>query len=344
MAATTAPAPTTPTTPTTTTPTVLAGTDRGSTQQFQRDIQGAKARIDSMFGKDSEFAQILQQKLDLKGQEGQRAAGLGGGVSLDKMEKMLNALDELKKKGLSPEHIQAIFLAGFVKGGVEGVMQFIGDGSAEHLQKDGFEKMKQLLENDYKRSIRYVAEYTDYLQRDLRPLLDKIYDKPNVLDDWLKKIYQEDRPVLLDRTLSDEEMERLNQEGYATAVDQGRVTRGRSNPYTQVPAACDDFAFYDAEKRGVDRFSFTRIDSGVNGVPVSTGTAGVLKNAKVGTVIHMSYSGRAGENAGSGQGSHWAVYLGGGVIQDQWGTYTVAEFSKVYGNRILEAAFVHPNM
>jgi hypothetical protein len=297
-----------------------------------------------MFGKDSEFGQMLHQKLDASGQEGQRPLGLGGGVSVEKMQLMLDKLDGLKQKGLSQEHIQAIFLAGFVKGGVEGVLRFIGDGTASHLQKDGFGEMQSLLEKDYRRSIRYVAEYTDYLKRDLRPLLDKIYNKRDVLDDWLKKIKQEDSPVLLDRTLTEEELARLGQEGYAAAVNRQRVARGGSNPFSRVRAACDDFAFYDAESRGIDRFSFTRIDSGVRGKSVGTQTAEVLQNAQVGTVIHMSYSGHAGENAGSGQGSHWAVYLGGGVIQDQWGTFTVDEFSKEYGNRKYEGAFVHPNM
>jgi hypothetical protein len=168
-------------------PLVLNDVDRPAVQQFRKDIQGVKARIDSMFGKDSEFARVLQSKLDLKGQEAQRAAGLGGGVNLDKMEKMLNALDGLK---LSTDHIQAIFLAGFVKGGVEGVLRFIGDGKAEHLQKDGFEKMKQLLESDYKRSVIFVRKQGFF--NNLDPVLNKIFGRQGVLDQWQQEIDEED--------------------------------------------------------------------------------------------------------------------------------------------------------
>ena len=142
-------------------------------QILQGGVQGAKARIDSMFGKDSEFAQILHQKLDLKGQDAQRVAGLGGRVSLDKMNQMLDKFQELKQRGLSAEHIQAVFIAGFVKGGVEGVLRFIGDGKAEHLQKDGFEKMQNILESDYKRSVLFVRKQGFFTNLD--PVFKKIF-------------------------------------------------------------------------------------------------------------------------------------------------------------------------
>lgn len=300
-----------------------------------------------MFGQSPEVVSLLSSKLDDKNQGAQVSAGLGGGVNATKMNEMLDWLDGLSKKQppLTPEHVKAIFLAGFVKGGVQGVLNFRDNPeNAKYLEAGGFEAMKTLLETDYKRSIRYVVRYANFLENDVPQFLDRLYGKTNVLADWENTINAEDKPVSLDRELTEEEIQRLAQEGFASALDSARVARGRSkssNPHLEVSAACDDFAFYDAESRGISRFDFTRLDH--SGQPI-TALEGLLKTAKVGTVVHVSYSGRAGENANSAQGSHWAVYLGGGVIQDQWGTYTVAEFNKVYGTRKLEALFINPNM
>ncbi len=327
--------------------TLPTGSGRPALQEAARDAKATKDRISGMFGQSPEVASLLCSKLEDKNQGAQVSAGLGGGVSAAKMNEMLDWLDGLSKKQppLTPEHVKAIFLAGFVKGGVQGVLNFRDNPeNAKYLEAGGFEAMKTLLETDYKRSIRYVVRYANFLENDVPRFLDGLYGKTDVLGDWEKSIIVEDKPVSLDRELTEEEIQRLAQEGFASALDTARVARGRSkssNPHLEVPAACDDFAFYDAERRGVSRFDFTRLDHSGQSI---TALEALLKTAKVGTVVHVSYSGHAGENANSAQGSHWAVYLGGGVIQDQWGTYTVSEFNKVYGTRKLEALFINPNM
>jgi hypothetical protein len=158
------------------------------------------------------------------------------------------------------------------------------------------------------------------------------------------------------RQLTPEELERLEKTGYSAPLDEARQSRGASrntNRYWGVRGACDDFAFNDAEKcRGINRFAFTRIDGGFRGKPIEN-LEELLRTAKPGTIIHMSRTGFFGENAnglkpdGTGQGSHWAVYVGGGEIQDQYGTYPIAQFVAKYNlpiKRNIEALFTHPRM
>jgi hypothetical protein len=310
---------------------------------------------------DSKFAGILtpqfKEVLASKIRGDNRAEDvLGSKVEPEKMNQMLDELEKLKAKGLKDEHIQAIFIAGFVNGdmkgggGVSGVLHFLNNTeNAKYLKADGFDDMKGLLESKCTRAIRYLTEYKGLFRVDIPTALDRIYGRPGVLNDWLKKIAQEDKPSLLNRTLTPEEEEHArNNSGFVSGLDVGRKQRGedsKTNPFFRKGGRCDDFAFHDAESRGINRFHFTKITSGVQGTQVSEKSlAGLLDVARVGTIIHLSKTGYAGENANSAQGSHWAVYLGGGIIQDQHGTWNISEFVSQYGYGKLEAAYVHPQM
>jgi hypothetical protein len=152
------------------------------------------------------------------------------------------------------------------------------------------------------------------------------------------------------RQLTPEELEMLEKTGYAAPLDEERQARGlakKTNSFLGVSGACDDSAFNDAERRGVNRFAFARIDKGFRGKPIET-LEELLRTARPGTIIHTSYTGFSGENAdGRHQGSHWGVYVGGGVVLDQYGSYTIPEFVKEYNSgrgRKIEALFTHPRM
>lgn len=287
---------------------------RGGQEQYRQGVQNVKTRIDAMFDKDSEFAKILHSKLDLTGQTTQRVAGLGGGVGVDKMEKMLESLEGLKQKGLSVEHIQAIFLAGFVKGGVEGVLQFIGDGKAEHLQagENGSAKMQQLLETDYKRSVLFVRKQGFF--SNLEPVFRSIFKRQGVLDEWQKQIDEEDARAADSRESFDETWNsRTQQSGWFNIDDTGIDRRAlqRLNDTTFMgPRRCHDRSWYIAEAiTGVRSAPSSSAQSRTHQGRPMTDLA--TMDLKPGDVIYVS------KNPGSDPQSmnlnnlpHWGVVIG----------------------------------
>ena len=307
-----------------------------------------------------EIRELLEQKLKGQDTNNQDRAGLGGAVDANEMAKMLDKLEGLAKKQppLTTEHIQAIFLAGFVKGGVQGVLNFVNSPTnAQYLESSGFEKMKTLLETDYKRSIRYVLRYAErgdgrppgFMTNDIPKILNQIYGESDAFGRWQKKIYEEDTPSRLNRRLTPEELARIAEMGFGAGEDVARANaNAQSNPYKKA-SLCDDYAFWYAEKvKGISRFAFSRVETDPSGNSFRgksiSELPGLLSSARAGTVFHVSNTGFAGENADSRQGSHWAVYLGNGLVGDNHGDrWTLPEFLRAYGNRKLEAFFIHPN-
>jgi len=158
----------------------------------------------------AQIKETLVAKLHGNNFSTQEAMGLGKGISPEKMNEMLNELKTLADKGLSPEHIRAVFLAGFVRGGpelrpgvrgggVEGVLYFLKQaGNQNYLEpQNGFEAIKGLLsDNEHKRSFLFIHYQTNLMRGVLSPTLDDIYKKPNVLATWLAEVQEEERRLI----------------------------------------------------------------------------------------------------------------------------------------------------
>lgn len=289
-----------------------------------------------------EIRELLEQKLKGQDTNNQYRAGLGGAVDAAGMAKMLDTLEGLAKKQppLTTEHIQAIFLAGFVKGGVQGVLNFVNSPTnAQYLEKSGFDAMKALLESDYKRSILFVKNQTSYLQNTLSPLLDGIFGKKDLLSTWQQQVQEEDERVSRGTLAPGEAWDpRMLPEGSLEVGPNdispaARPRMGRNNPHFLVPAGCFHYSWHVATAM-TGKTAQNSSDRSLQGRSLmSLATAGL----KPGDVVYIS------KNPGSDPQSmnlsnlpHWAVVVGykngEPVLSDNWDeTITLSGWTKKYG-------------
>lgn len=301
-----------------------------------------------------EVRDLLEQKLQGQDASNQSRAGLGGAVDPKKMAEMLDKLEGLAKKQppLKAEHIQAIFIAGFVKGGVQGVLNFMSNpGNENYLKAEGFEAMKGLLESDYKRSILFIKNQTSYLQNTLVPLLDGIFGRNEVLSAWQQQVQEEDERVARGTLAPGEAWDPgMLPEG---SLDVGpndiapaaRRRMGRDNPHFLVAAGCFRYSWHVANAMG-NTVSNNSDKSRQGQSLMSLGSAGL----KPGDVVYIS------KNPGSDPQSmnlsnlpHWAVVVGykngEPVLSDNWDkTITLTAWSQKYGaaGRRVDEIFRNP--
>jgi hypothetical protein len=169
----------------------------------QQSLAAVKVRINELDPKifTPEIKEMLSAKLHTSDQ-GQSQAGLGKQVDSAKMNEMLNELSNLSKN-LSPEHVRAILLAGYVRGGgevrpgvrgggVQGVIDFIKlPENAQYLKADGgYNAIQGLLESkEYKRTFTFIHTQTNFIQGVLGSTLQQIFGE-EVLSDWVEDIQQ----------------------------------------------------------------------------------------------------------------------------------------------------------
>jgi hypothetical protein len=253
-------------------------------------------------------------------------------------------------KGLSPEHIQAAFLAGFVRGGpelrpgvrgggVEGVLYFLKqENNQAYLDSQkGFEALKGLLaDNEHKRAFLFIHNQTNFMQGVLSRTLDNIYQTPNVLETWLLEVRREERRYI-------EEGGR-NPYPRTTAIDldaEGIDPRARraveSGHEFMVGAACFRRSWYIAKTMNGNR-DHTRVhsDKNLQGQSLtSLGRAGL----KPGDVVYISL--RPGTDPSSTNLDnlpHWAVVIGidsngEPIMSDNWDrAISLSNWNEKYGS------------
>lgn len=158
-----------------------------------------------------EIQNLLLQKLTpaINGEnlEAQNQAGLGRGIDVAGMTQILDKLANLWSsfsnaeyaggQNAAAEHLQGIFLAGFIRGGVQGVENFLNNNTSCLVAGDqGLTATKELLNSpSYRLSLLYIKNQTDFLDESLPAILNKLLSKggEDVLEEWEEEIREADR-------------------------------------------------------------------------------------------------------------------------------------------------------